>query len=67
MRLALHGDTEGVVSLLDAGVSVHVRDHRGRTVLHFLAHLRDHTLLDRLLAEGPDVDDADVDGVTPLV
>ncbi|MFD1374213.1 ankyrin repeat domain-containing protein [Actinoplanes sichuanensis] len=67
MRLALHGDTEGVVSLLDAGVSAHVRDHRGRTLLHFMAHLRDLTLLERLLAEGLDVDAPDVAGVTPLV
>ncbi|WP_433794724.1 ankyrin repeat domain-containing protein [Actinoplanes sp. CA-252034] len=67
MRLALHGDTEGVVSLLDAGVSAHTRDHRGRTLLHFLAHLRDLTLLQRLLAEGLDIDGADVAGVTPLV
>ncbi|KUL22671.1 hypothetical protein ADL15_47810 [Actinoplanes awajinensis subsp. mycoplanecinus] len=38
MRLALHGDTEGVLMLLDAGVSAHTRDHRGRTLLHFMAH-----------------------------
>ncbi|GIE76439.1 hypothetical protein Aph02nite_23890 [Actinoplanes philippinensis] len=67
MRLALHGDTEGVVSLLDAGVSTHVRDHRSRTLLHFMAHLRDLALLARLLAEGLDIEHADVAGVTPLV
>ncbi|MEU8664082.1 ankyrin repeat domain-containing protein, partial [Actinoplanes philippinensis] len=67
MRLALHGDTEGVVSLLDAGVSAHVHDHRGRTLLHFMAHLRDLALLTRLLAEGLDVGHADVAGVTPLL
>ncbi|MEV0902411.1 ankyrin repeat domain-containing protein [Actinoplanes sp. NPDC049802] len=67
MRLALHGDTEGVMSLLDAGVSAHTRDHRGRTLLHFMAHLRDLTMLERLLTEGLDIEGADVAGVTPLV
>ncbi|WP_203830722.1 ankyrin repeat domain-containing protein [Actinoplanes palleronii] len=67
MRFALHGDTDAVVTLLDAGVSAHTRDHRGRTLLHFMAHLRDPTLLERLLAEGLDINDADVAGVTPLV
>ncbi|GAA0460135.1 hypothetical protein Aca07nite_42130 [Actinoplanes capillaceus] len=67
MRLALHGDTEGVVSLLDAGVSAHTRDHRGRTLLHFMAHLRDLPLLERLLTEGLDIEGADVAGMTPLV
>ncbi|WP_433042085.1 ankyrin repeat domain-containing protein [Dactylosporangium sp. CS-033363] len=66
MLRALHGDLDGVTAMLDAGVDPHARDHRGRTLLHYLAHLRDPRLLDRLLAAGLDVDTPDIAGLTPL-
>ncbi|GAA1551548.1 hypothetical protein GCM10009678_38050 [Actinomadura kijaniata] len=49
-----HGDTPGVLRLLDAGVDPRVRDRGGRTLLH-LVHRVDHeVLLPRLLAAGVD-------------
>jgi hypothetical protein len=63
---ALHGDTVGVLHLLDAGMDPHVRDGEGRTLLHFL-HAMDHRLaLPRLLAAGLDVDARDRSDRTPL-
>ncbi|MEV4133284.1 ankyrin repeat domain-containing protein [Dactylosporangium sp. NPDC049742] len=66
MQRALHGDAEGVTALLDEGVDPHVRDDRGRTLLHLAAHLDDLALLDRLLTAGLDVNARDLRGVTPL-
>jgi ankyrin repeat protein len=61
-----HGDTPGVVRLLDAGVDPRVRDARQRTLLHVL-HLVDHEpLLGRLLAAGLDIDARDEAKRTPL-
>ncbi len=61
-----HGDTPGVVRLLDAGVDPRVRNGRGQTLLHLL-HLLDHEpLLARLLAAGLDLEAADRRGRTPL-
>lgn len=61
-----HGDTPGVVALLDAGTDPRVRDARGYTLLHVL-HLLDHeVLLPRLLAAGLDVEAQDTSGCTPL-
>lgn len=63
---AQHGDTPGVLTLLDAGVDPRVRDGGGRTLLHVL-HLIDHErLLDRLLAAGVGLETADHRGRTPL-
>ncbi|MFC9975126.1 ankyrin repeat domain-containing protein [Spirillospora sp. NPDC127200] len=63
---AQHGDTAGVLWLLDAGVDAHVRGTRRRTLLHH-AHLLDHrTLLPRLLEAGLDIDVPDGDGRTAL-
>jgi hypothetical protein len=63
---ARHGDTPGVLRLLDLGVGPDVRDHNGRTLLHFL-HLLDHRpLLPRLLDAGLDVDSTDKLGRTGL-
>ncbi|HEU5024714.1 MAG TPA: ankyrin repeat domain-containing protein [Spirillospora sp.] len=63
---ALHGDTAGVLLLLDAGMDPHARDGEGRTLLHFL-HAMDHRLvLPRLLAAGLDVDARDRSDRTPL-
>ncbi|MEU8843768.1 ankyrin repeat domain-containing protein [Streptomyces roseus] len=61
-----HGDTPGVVALLDAGTDPRVRDARGRTLLHEL-HLLDHeVLLPRLLAAGLDLEARTKTGLTPL-
>ena len=63
---AQHGDTPGVVRLLDAGVDPRVRNAQGRTLLHLL-HLLDHeVLLERLLAAGLDVNARDAGQRTPL-
>ncbi|CAL9413903.1 ankyrin repeat domain-containing protein [Streptomyces sp. enrichment culture] len=63
---AQHGDTHGVLALLDAGVDPRVRDARGRSLLHVL-HLVDHELLlPRLLAEGLDLEARDDRNRTPL-
>ncbi|MFI0352151.1 ankyrin repeat domain-containing protein [Actinomadura sp. 9N407] len=56
---ARHGDTEGIVRLLDLGLDPRVRDEHGRTLLHVL-HLVDHEpLLPRLLAAGVDIEAED--------
>ncbi|MFC5747274.1 ankyrin repeat domain-containing protein [Actinomadura rugatobispora] len=53
---AHHGDTPGLVKLLDLGIDPHVRDGYGRTLLHLL-HLVDfETLLPRLLEAGLDIE-----------
>jgi len=64
--LVQHGDTAGVLRLLDAGVDPHIRDGRQRTLLHVL-HLLDHeVMLPRLLDAGVDVEARDHHGRTPL-
>ncbi|NYV78734.1 ankyrin repeat domain-containing protein, partial [Streptomyces sp. UH6] len=61
-----HGDTAGVVALLDAGHDPLVRDARGRGLLH-VVHLLDHeVLLPRLLEAGLDLESRDRKGRTPL-
>ncbi|GAA0901666.1 ankyrin repeat domain-containing protein [Streptomyces thermoalcalitolerans] len=63
---AQHGDTQGVLALLDAGMDPRVRDAGRRTLLHAL-HLLDHELLlPRLLAEGLDLEARDHRERTPL-
>ncbi|MFC8713768.1 ankyrin repeat domain-containing protein [Streptomyces sp. NPDC057197] len=63
---AQHGDTHGVLALLDLGMDPRVRDASGRTLLHVL-HLLDHeTLLPRLLAYGLDLEARDQRERTPL-
>ncbi|MFK0257833.1 ankyrin repeat domain-containing protein [Streptomyces sp. NPDC090445] len=63
---AQHGDTPGVIALLDAGTDPRVRDRRGYTLLHVL-HLLDHTeLLPRLRAAGLDLEATSGNGLTPL-
>ncbi|WP_119731826.1 ankyrin repeat domain-containing protein [Thermomonospora amylolytica] len=61
-----HGDTPGVLALLDAGVDPHVRDTRGRTLLHKLPLLDHEALLPRLLKAGLDLEARDVERRTPL-
>ncbi|MFB7253618.1 ankyrin repeat domain-containing protein [Streptomyces nojiriensis] len=64
---AQHGDTPGVVALLDAGMDPRIRDSRGRGLLHAL-HLLDHeVLLPRLLAGGLDLEARDQNERTPLL
>ncbi|MCX4741222.1 ankyrin repeat domain-containing protein [Streptomyces antibioticus] len=63
---AQHGDTAGVLELLDAGVDPRVRDAHGRTLLHVLNLLDHEALLPRLLAEGLDLEACDRRGRTPL-
>ncbi|GAA2403258.1 hypothetical protein GCM10010191_08580 [Actinomadura vinacea] len=56
---AHHGDTAGVIRLLDLGIDPHVRDDAGRTLLHLL-HLVDfEPLLPRLLKAGLDLEAED--------
>ncbi|MFJ9645656.1 ankyrin repeat domain-containing protein [Streptomyces sp. NPDC101206] len=63
---AQHGDTAGVLALLDAGTDPRVRDRRGYTLLHVL-HLLDHTeLLPRLQVAGLDLEAQSRQGLTPL-
>ncbi|MGQ4375162.1 ankyrin repeat domain-containing protein [Streptomyces sp. SAS_267] len=61
-----HGDTPGVLELLDAGVDPRVRDPKGRTLLHLLNLLDHEPLLPRLLAEGLDLEARDQRQRTPL-
>ncbi|WP_405922174.1 ankyrin repeat domain-containing protein [Streptomyces sp. NBC_00122] len=64
---AQHGDTPGVVALLDAGVDPRIREARSRGLLHEL-HLLDHeALLPRLLAAGLDLEARDKHERTPLL
>ncbi|RSM76771.1 ankyrin repeat domain-containing protein [Kibdelosporangium aridum] len=63
---ARHGDTAGVIELLDAGIDIRVRDASKRTLLHHI-HLVDHRLLlQRLLDAGLDLEATDQNGRTPL-
>ncbi|MEU6017115.1 hypothetical protein ABZ826_24595 [Streptomyces sp. NPDC047515] len=61
-----HGDTAGVLELLDAGVDPRILDGGRRSLLHVL-HLLDHEeLLPRLLAAGLGLEALDHRGRTPL-
>jgi len=61
-----HGDTPGVLALLEAGIDPRVRDALQRTLLHML-HLLDHQrLLPMLLGAGLDLEARDHEGRTPL-
>ncbi|MEV0350591.1 ankyrin repeat domain-containing protein [Nonomuraea sp. NPDC050680] len=63
---AQHGDTPGVLRLLDAGVDPRFRDGRRRTLLHALIHLDHEVLLPRLLAAGVDLEAVDHNQRTAL-
>ncbi|WP_433515057.1 ankyrin repeat domain-containing protein [Nonomuraea sp. CA-143628] len=63
---AQHGDTPGVLRLLDAGVDPRFRDGRRRTLLHALIHLDHEVLLPRLLAAGVDLEAVDHNRRTAL-
>uniref|UniRef100_A0AAU2JZA6 Ankyrin repeat domain-containing protein n=1 Tax=Streptomyces sp. NBC_00049 TaxID=2903617 RepID=A0AAU2JZA6_9ACTN len=64
---AQHGDTPGVLALLDAGTDPRVRDARGRGLLHELHLLEHEVLLPRLLAAGLDLEARDKAQRTPLL
>jgi hypothetical protein len=66
MQTILHGDTQALLDLLDAGLDPHVRDGRGSTLLHLLRCLDHEALLPRLLAAGLPVDARDHRQRTPL-
>ncbi|MDN3354147.1 ankyrin repeat domain-containing protein [Actinomadura sp. DC4] len=61
-----HGDTPGVLALLDAGVDPRFRDGRRRTLLHALIHLDHEILLPRLLEAGVDLEAVDHNQRTAL-
>ncbi|MFI9630666.1 ankyrin repeat domain-containing protein [Streptomyces sp. NPDC052042] len=63
---AQHGDTAGVLELLDAGVDPRVRDAARRSLLHVLHFLDHEALLPRLLAAGLDLEALDHRERTPL-
>ncbi|MCO4697736.1 ankyrin repeat domain-containing protein [Streptomyces sp. RO-S4] len=63
---AQHGDTDGVVQLLDMGVDCRVRDAAGRSLLHVLNLVDHEPLLPRLLAAGLDLEARDSQDKTPL-
>ncbi|MGW3352948.1 ankyrin repeat domain-containing protein [Nonomuraea rubra] len=63
---AQHGDTPGVLRLLDAGMDPRFRDGRRRTLLHALIHLDHEVLLPRLLAAGVDIEAVDHNQRTAL-
>lgn len=64
--LVQHGDTAGVLRLLDAGFDPRVRDGRQRTLLHVLYQLDHDVLLPRLLAAGLSIEARDHHDRTPL-
>ncbi|MET7394328.1 ankyrin repeat domain-containing protein [Dactylosporangium sp. NPDC005572] len=68
-----HGDGPAVLAAVVQGVDPHVRDERGRTLLHLLPWLSDEegrrsspALVRRLLDAGLDIDVRDLTGETPL-
>ncbi|MEU3914504.1 ankyrin repeat domain-containing protein [Streptomyces sp. NPDC029721] len=62
-----HGDTPGVLALLDAGIDPRVRNGRGQGLLHLLPFVRHEELLPRLLAAGLDLEREDDAERTPLL
>ncbi|WP_433054979.1 ankyrin repeat domain-containing protein [Dactylosporangium sp. CS-033363] len=67
LRLFAEADTAAVESALDAGLDPHVRDERGRTLLHLLPWLTGtDDLLTRLVEAGLDPNAADDRGRPPL-
>ncbi|MFE7110185.1 ankyrin repeat domain-containing protein [Streptomyces sp. NPDC057575] len=63
---AQHGDTPGVLELLNAGMDPRVRDGGRRTLLHVLNLLDHEPLLPRLLAAGLALEAVDHRNRTPL-
>ncbi|GAB2964326.1 hypothetical protein GCM10027280_61490 [Micromonospora polyrhachis] len=66
LQRVLHGGSRTLLPLLDTGMDPHLRDGRGRSLLHHLRAM-DHTeVLPRLLAAGLAIDTPDAKGRTPL-
>ncbi|MBO2457145.1 ankyrin repeat domain-containing protein [Actinomadura violacea] len=63
---AVHGDTPGVLRMLDAGMDPCVHDAQGRSLLHFLHAMNHRLIMPRLLAAGLDLNARDRSGRTPL-
>ncbi|MEU3404364.1 ankyrin repeat domain-containing protein [Streptomyces sp. NPDC006670] len=61
-----HGDTPGVLALLDAGLDPRARNGRGQGLLHLLPFVRHEELLPRLLEAGLGLEQEDDAGRTPL-
>jgi hypothetical protein len=61
-----HGGTRVALDLLDHGMDPHLRDSRGRTLMHRLLAFDHVLLLPRLLDAGARIDAADREGHTPL-
>ncbi|MEV0901742.1 ankyrin repeat domain-containing protein [Actinoplanes sp. NPDC049802] len=61
-----HGGTRVLWEMLDAGLNPHLRDGRGRTLIHRARSFDHARLLPRLLAAGVDVNAKDVEGSTAL-
>ncbi|WP_206436602.1 ankyrin repeat domain-containing protein [Streptomyces sp. W1SF4] len=61
-----HGDTAGVLALLDAGLDPRVRNGRGQGLLHLLPFVRHEELLPRLLEAGLGLEEQDDFERTPL-
>ncbi|MEU7866337.1 hypothetical protein [Dactylosporangium sp. NPDC049140] len=61
-----HGGGRVVLALLDAGLDPHLRDARGRTLLHRIHQFEHPELLPRLLAAGLDVNARSRRGYTPM-
>ncbi|GLY07048.1 ankyrin repeat domain-containing protein [Actinoplanes sp. NBRC 101535] len=61
-----HGGDRELFALLDAGLNPHLRDSRGRTLMHMLRSFDHARLLPRLLEAGVDVNATDREGNTPL-
>ncbi|WP_185910879.1 ankyrin repeat domain-containing protein [Streptomyces sp. WAC07149] len=61
-----HGDTPGVLALLDAGLDPRVRNGRGQGLLHLLPFVRHEELLPRLLEAGLGLEEQDDFERTPL-
>jgi hypothetical protein len=66
-QLVQHGDTPGVLRLLDTGLDPRVRDGRQRTLLHLVSLVDYEAVLPRLLAAGLDLEALDHHKCTPLL
>ncbi|GIE34567.1 hypothetical protein Ait01nite_076120 [Actinoplanes italicus] len=62
----VHGGTQTLVDLLDAGLDPHLRESNGGTLIHRLGGFDHRLLLPRLLAAGVDPDIRDKEGNTAL-
>lgn len=52
---AERGDTEGLLQLLEAGVNLNERDHRGRTAIMAATHANNPVIVQMLIEAGADI------------